>query len=542
VSSALHIRDDAERTASPSQPSSQWWSAAWILLLAVALAVRLPFVLRVGPNEGGGDEWYTAWRTWCVLFEGGHPGNFLHPALFFEAGAALFSGLYLIGKLSGAFHSTVDLLTDFVLHEAQYLWALQLLAAVFGALTVPVVFEVGRRLSGWRAGAIAAGTLALLPLHIQYSQRARVDSLCVLLTALSALALHRLAQRGRRRDFALAGVLIGLATSANYPAAFLGVAYLGAAILAWRRSPSPDIATSFVAGIVAAAVAFTLTNPHMILTPAAAWDGFTFQLSLAVSRHPYTESSRWFYLQLLRDQSVPFAILAACSGAWLTARGRGFRRILGLFPWLFIGAFMAFSTQLDRYILIAMPWLCVAIGVFLIDASSAAPVGRGRTTFATASLLVIALVISGLWQRAVPLVVVERAEENPRWVMQRWLIEHAPAGGTIWLESDVLPLLQATFADYGGDLQLLVRQAFRKAHPDFDARVIKGELVERTANYDPALITEKRVDLALTCDRNVRYVQGSAPEFVLQRAFYAALAERGTRRFEAMGCWIVAIT
>ena len=43
--------------------------AAWLGLLAIALAVRLPFVLRVGPNEGGGDEWYAAWRSWCVLFE-----------------------------------------------------------------------------------------------------------------------------------------------------------------------------------------------------------------------------------------------------------------------------------------------------------------------------------------------------------------------------------------------------------------------------------------------------------------------------------------
>jgi hypothetical protein len=68
--------------------------------------------------------------------------------------------------------------------------------------------------------------------------------------------------------------------------------------------------------------------------------------------------------------------------------------------------------------------------------------------------------------------------------MQRWLIEHAPAGGTVWLESDVLPALQVTFADSGGDLQAVVRQAFAKVHPDFHARVLKGELVERTANFD----------------------------------------------------------
>src|SRR5690349_12575511 len=91
-------------------------AAVWIALLVVALAVRLPFVLQVGPNEGGGDEWYAMWRSWSVLFEGGRPVSFLHPALFYDAGAALFSGLYLVGKLTGAWQAPVDLLADFVRH------------------------------------------------------------------------------------------------------------------------------------------------------------------------------------------------------------------------------------------------------------------------------------------------------------------------------------------------------------------------------------------------------------------------------------------
>jgi hypothetical protein len=511
----------------------------WVGLVVVALIVRLPFVLHVGPNEGGGDEWYTAWRSWSVLFERGNPGNFLHPALFYDAGAALFSGLYLAGRMSGAFHSPVDLLADFVLHEAKYLQALQLLAAVFGALTVPVVFELARRIGGWRAGLVAAGILAILPLHVEYSHRARVDSLCVLLTALGALALHRLAERGRRRDFLSSGVMVGLATAANYPAALLAVAYLAAALFARHRSTSAEFVRSFALGVVAAAAAFALTNPYVVLTPAAAFDGFTFQLSFAVKQHPSLEkASRWFYFRLVRDQSVLFAILAACSGAWLAIRGHGFRRILGLFPWVFVGAFIAVRTQEDRYILIAMPWLCVAIGVLLGEASSTVP---RRTSIAAASLILVALMTSELWIRASPLVLAGKVEENPRWVMQRWLLQHVPRGATVWVESDVFPLLQATFADPGGRLQQLLQQAFRQAHPDFDGRVLKGELVERIANFDPRLITEKHVDFAVTCDRSVQYVQGAGTEFASPRAFYAAVAERGTRRFEAMGCWVAEI-
>ena len=185
-----------------------------------------------------------------------------------------------------------------------------------------------------------------------------------------------------------------------------------------------------------------------------------------------------------------------------------------------------------------MPWLCAAIGVVIGDASSTLP---RRTWLAAASLILVALTMSELSERASPLVLAGTVEENPRWAMQRWLLQHAPRGATVWVESDVLPLMQATFADPGGRLQQRLQQAFRQAYPDFDARVLKGELVERVANFDPRLITEKHIALAVTCDRTVQYVQSAGTEFAAQRAFYAALAEHGTRRFEAMGCGVTEI-
>ena len=81
----------------------------------------------------------------------------------------------------------------------------------------------------------------------------------------------------------------------------------------------------------------------------------------------------------------------------------------------------------------------------------------------------------------------------------------------------------------------LFQQAFLNAYPNFHVRFVKGERVEGSANF------EKQVNLALTCDRDVRYVEGSRPELASQRAFHATLAERGMRRFEAMGCWIAHI-
>jgi hypothetical protein len=74
------------------------------------------------------------------------------------------------------------------------------------------------------------------------------------------------------------------------------------------------------------------------------------------------------------------------------------------------------------------------------------------------------------------------------------------------------------------DLEDVTFHDLYEAYPDFDARVLKGELVDRVANFDPRLITEKHLDLAVACDRSVRYVQGAGTEFASPRAFYAAVA------------------
>ena len=86
------------------------------------------------------------------------------------------------------------------------------------------------------------------------------------------------------------------------------------------------------------------------------------------------------------------------------------------------------------------------------------------------------------------------------------------------------------------NLDLQVGQVSETVNVSSDAAPI-----ETRSGDISSLITEKQVDLALTCDRSVRYVEGSRPEFASQRAFYAALAERGTWRFEAMGCGIAEV-
>jgi mannosyltransferase len=85
---------------------------------------------------------------------------------------------------------------------------LRLPSAIFGGAACGVVYLIGRRLGGWRAGLVAGLLLALSPLHVQYGQEARSYTFVVLMMAIGFLGLVELAADPRaaslpRRDPAM---------------------------------------------------------------------------------------------------------------------------------------------------------------------------------------------------------------------------------------------------------------------------------------------------------------------------------------------------
>jgi mannosyltransferase len=66
------------------------------------------------------------------------------------------------------------------------------LSAIFGTLTIPVLFFIARRISGTPAGLIAALILAISPFNVRFAQEARMYTLLALNVAVAILALVHL--------------------------------------------------------------------------------------------------------------------------------------------------------------------------------------------------------------------------------------------------------------------------------------------------------------------------------------------------------------
>ena len=101
--------------------------------------------------------------------------------------------------------------------------ALRLLPALFGTLTVPVAFAMGRRAASERAGLVAAAFVAASPLLVYYSQESRPYALLAFLAATSVLCLQRALERPTPGRLATWAAVAVLAMATQYFAVFIVV-------------------------------------------------------------------------------------------------------------------------------------------------------------------------------------------------------------------------------------------------------------------------------------------------------------------------------
>lgn len=157
-------------TAGDAGWSSRDW--AWLLLLSLlALAARC---IRLGHQPFWLDEVFTYQRIHLDT-------------------AALIADSFANRHMPNYFlllRSLMPAQPDFA--------ALRLPSALFGALSVGVVFAIGRQVAGRFAGCVAALLMALAPTQVQYGQEARSYALLLLLIAIALWGLTALARQPAR--------------------------------------------------------------------------------------------------------------------------------------------------------------------------------------------------------------------------------------------------------------------------------------------------------------------------------------------------------
>ena len=290
---------------------------------------------------------------------------------------------YLFAAVLGIVSNVRSLIGIEPLPLGTALIAARVVVALAGALTTVPVFRLTRRIAGDRAGLLAAGFLAVAPLHVRDSHFAMTD---VLMTLLLAMCLACLAAaydgavageaRTAYRRFAIAGLLGGLATSTKYNAALVAVSMIVAQVLLWRSTTDGSwswatrrwgsVTPSFAFG-GAMLAGFVIATPFAVLDfPAFAAD-FSYDLTHLSEGHAIALGRGW-YAHAVRSLPYgcgPLVLLAALAGVWF-----GFRRhlhhtlIVGSFALAYYAVIGSGYTVFFRYVLPLVPVVCLfaAIG------------------------------------------------------------------------------------------------------------------------------------------------------------------------------------
>lgn len=207
-----------------------------VLLLLAQFLIRVHHITVLDPYI---DESYHIARASVVWQFDANPGRFAHGKVLLY----FWLGLFQAAPSAALFISRASI-------------------ALFSLITGASIYQIGRMLHNRRAGALALLLYAILPLAFFYESMAMADPFAAAFAALVAWRSLVFARRPSRREGALLGVLIALASLAKLTLALMPVLPVLAALLyapssaarsvkTWLRAYLPPLALA--AGLVVAA-------------------------------------------------------------------------------------------------------------------------------------------------------------------------------------------------------------------------------------------------------------------------------------------------
>jgi 4-amino-4-deoxy-L-arabinose transferase-like glycosyltransferase len=375
-------------------------------------------------------------------------GELLHDTVEHYPGAVFW--LFSAASFFGYLHS---LATGFIVGPTQIPIEIFMRSARIANVCVAagIVLFTGltaRRLFGRTAGLLAALVVAIVPLSVDTTTAVRNDPGMVLaVMAAVYLALVSVDDPGSR-SIAGAGVLAGVATGIKYSSVFAIVPAMLAAGFAGPKEERPKRTALALAGFVAAVL---ITN-HFV------WADFPNFLKQLADQVAITGSGHWaatdnpaaFYVMILDrfGPGWPLLVMAAGFAVYgLCSRNVGHLVFLS-FPLLYIWFMTGRPSQFPRWVFPMVPFVAAA-GAGVAAAVLRLPLARQNRAVGSLTMraAVTAIVVAAFWPPvAAGAVSLSRRLTPPTHAMvEAWLRQHVPPGGTVVIEQHWLDLDDAPF-------------------------------------------------------------------------------------------------
>ena len=412
-----------------------------LLLLGVILGVAA--ILRFWslgsgiPHSIGVDEPELMNRAVRMMRTGDfNPHFFDYPGFYIHVQLLVAVGRFIAGATAGQWGSL-----DQVGPSDFYLWG-RAVTALLGTATVYLLYLAGMRW-GTRYAALAAGLLAVMPLHVRESHFVLTDVPMTFFVTLSFVLALRASEVERASAFALAGAAAGVAAATKYPGA---LAILLPLIAAWMTpGVRPSRLAACLATIGGAAVAFLLAAPYTVLDLPGFLNGYA-RLARDYSGAQPHEPTWLVYLKHLKNglhwPAALMVIAGLVLGAVRSFRGPGRVRwtLAVVFPIVFFWFVSRQTLVYGRYLLPLIPFVCVLAAAAVVSGVSL--LRRFDIPRAPRTALIATLTIAALLPPAVQAVGWNVMISRTRTVDQAytWIVEHVPKGSKVAIETRELLL------------------------------------------------------------------------------------------------------
>jgi 4-amino-4-deoxy-L-arabinose transferase-like glycosyltransferase len=317
-------------------------------------------------------------------------------------------------------------------------FAIRSLSAALGAVSILVLYGLAAELFGRRVGLVAALFLALSPLHIWYSQEARMYVMLTLWVLMSSYLMVLALRRQDRRYWLGYVVISALALYTHYFALF-GLLFQNvlAAYWFWRKKGRPW--QRWLWAQLAIALLFSPWLPtlyHQVTTGGGGWvERSIGQPTL------YALFDTWLYFSIGLDNQlypvlwrrvsyVMFALAVASAVAHVVRPDRDGQAISDreglwfclLYLCLPVGTVWLVSQLKPmysvRYLLAFMPPYCILLAKGLVSL-------RWKTAAAVLTLFLAATLLIGDWNAW-------RSDQNPDWRgLTSYVLEQAQTGDVV---------------------------------------------------------------------------------------------------------------
>ncbi len=406
-------------------------------ILIVAGALRFLSLGAGIPYAIGVDEPEIINRAAGMMRSGNlNPHFFDYPTLYIYVQLAVACARFMLGAVAGEWSSLSEVTSaDF------YLWG-RAVTATFGTATVLLVYQIGLRW-GTRPALLAAGLMAVMPLHVRESHYVLTDVPVTFFVTLAFLLALRAHEHQKLPAFAWAGAAAGLAAATKYPGALALILPL---IALWMTpATKPSRRKVLVATVGAAAGAFLIAAPYTILDLPGFLNGYA-RLAAGYAGAPPAEPGWITYLKHLRNSVQWPAFLLMLGGAVFATvravRGPGRVRwtLAVVFPVLFLWIISGQTLVFGRYLLPALPFACLLAATAVVSGVSL--LRRFSIPRALRTALIIALTVATLLPATVTAVTFNRmlAKKGTPSLAYDWIRGNLPTDAIIVIESAGLVL------------------------------------------------------------------------------------------------------